>query len=166
MAVTGRLLKLWAPGGLLLACLALFLAACAADPPPGPADAPPGLKDGYYTAEAREFDDQGWKEYLTIYVFNGRIVNAEYNSRNSRGFLRSWDMADKRRTTRATGTNQSRYSREYTVALLNLQDPDKVAPIPGSGWIHPNFQRLAQAAVRQAQAGDHRVALVRLKDWH
>jgi major membrane immunogen (membrane-anchored lipoprotein) len=126
----------------------------------------PGLKNGYYTAEAVEFDALGWKEYLTIYVFNGRIVSAEYNSRNSRGFLRSWDMADKRRSTLATGTNQSRYSRDYTVALLNRQDPAKITPVPGASRVHRKFQRLAEAAGKQSQAGNRRVAFVRLRDRH
>ena len=141
---------------LLALALALFSAACA----PGP----PELKDGYYTAEAAAFDAQGWKEYLTICVFNERIVSAEYNARNSRGFPRSWDMADKRRSTLATGTNQSKYSREYAAALLNRQDPAQIIPIPGAGQVFPNFQRLAAEAVKQARAGNPKVALVRLMD--
>lgn len=145
-----------------LAALALFLAACAPGPPPGT----PGLQDGYYTAEDVNFDDQGWKEYLTIYVFNGRIVSAEYDSRNSRGFLRSWDMADKRRSAQATGTNQSKYSREYSAALLNRQDPAQITPVPGASQVLPNFQRLAEAALKQAREGNPGVAFVRLKDRH
>jgi len=140
----------------LALALALFPAACDPEPPPGTT----GLKDGYYTAETVTFDDQGWKEYLTIYVFNGRIVSAEYDSRNSRGFLRSWDMADKRRSTLATGTNQSRYSREYAAALLNRQDPAQIAPVPGASQVLPNFQRLAEEALKQARAGDPGVAFV------
>ncbi|MDL2226432.1 hypothetical protein LJB86_02110 [Deltaproteobacteria bacterium OttesenSCG-928-M10] len=38
----------------------------------------PGLRDGYYTAEAAEFDQLGWKEFLTIYVNNNIIVTAGY----------------------------------------------------------------------------------------
>jgi major membrane immunogen (membrane-anchored lipoprotein) len=120
------------------------------------------LKDGYYTAEAVDFDQLGWKEYLTIYVCDGRIVSAEYNARNSRGFLRSWDMADKRRSTLDTGTNQGKYSRAYAVALLNRQDPARVDPAPGAARNHPHFQRLAEAAIAQARAGSRRVALVPL----
>ncbi|MDR2725730.1 MAG: FMN-binding protein [Candidatus Adiutrix sp.] len=141
---------LWA--GLALAAL-VVVGGCAE----GPQDL---LKDGYYTAEAAEFDPQGWKEFLTIYVCDGRIVSAQYNSRNSRGFLRSWDMADKRRSTQSTGTNQSKYGRAYTMALLNRQDPAQVTPIPGAAQAHPNFQRLAEAAIIKARNGDQRVAFV------
>jgi major membrane immunogen (membrane-anchored lipoprotein) len=144
-------------GGLSLALGGLFLGGDASEPRTG-RDGP--LNDGYYTAEAAHFDEQGWKEYITIYVFNGRIASAEYNSRNPRGFLRSWDMADKRRSILTTGTNQSIYSRHYTASLLNWQDPDKVPPLPGAVRGHRNFQRLAQAALKQARAGSRRVAFV------
>ena len=118
------------------------------------------LRDGYYTAEAAEFDAQGWKEFLTIYVCDGRIVSAQYNSRNSRGFLRSWDMDDRRRGALPTGVNHSKYGRAYTVALLSRQDPSQVTPIPGATQTHPHFQRLAEAAMAKARDGDHRVAFV------
>jgi len=122
------------------------------------------LKDGYYTAEAAEYNSEGWKEFLTIYVSAGRIVSAEYNSKNLSGFLRSWDMADKRLSNITTGTNQSKYARAYTTALLNRQDPAKITPIPGAVKAHPNFQLLAAAAVAQSKAGSHRPAFVELKD--
>jgi len=154
-----RAILAWPAWAALALGLALFPAACGEGPPPG-------LKDGYYTAEAAAFDAQGWKEFLTICVFNGRIVSAEYDSRNSSGFLRSWDMADKRRSTQATGTNQSRYSREYAAALLHRQDPDLLTPVPGASQVHQNFQSLAQAAVKKALAGDRGVAFVPLKDRH
>jgi major membrane immunogen (membrane-anchored lipoprotein) len=158
---------------LTLALLAvLFPGGCGEGAPSGSPSEPPGpgagrggaLNDGYYTAEAAQFDGQGGKEYLTIYVFNGRIVSVEYNSRNVRGFLRSWDMADKRRSVLTSGTNQSRYGRHYTVSLLNWQDPDKVDPLPGAVRGHRNFQRLAKAALKQARAGSRRVAFVQLED--
>ena len=146
---------LWA--GLALATALGVMGACAE----GPQNI---LRDGYYTAEAAEFDSQGWKEFLTIYVCDGRIASAQYNSRNLKGFLRSWDMADKRRSALTTGTNQSKYGRAYTVALLNRQDPAQVTPIPGAAQAHPRFQRLAEAAITKARKGDQRVAFVSFEE--
>ena len=122
------------------------------------------MKDGYYTAEAAEFNSQGWKEFLTINVSAGRIVSAEFNSKNASGFLRSWDMADKRRSNMDTGTNQSRYARLYTADLLNRQDPAMVGPIPGAVRAHQNFQLLAEAAVAQSKTGRQKVVFVKLQD--
>jgi major membrane immunogen (membrane-anchored lipoprotein) len=147
-------------GGLAWLALAAALGimtACAE----GPQDM---LKDGYYLAEAAQFDSQGWKEFLNIYVCDGLIVSAQYDSRNSRGFLRSWDMADKRRSVLTMGTNQSKYSRAYTMGLLTRQDPALVTPIPGAAHAHPNFQRLAEAAMTQARRGNQKVAFVSLQD--
>jgi major membrane immunogen (membrane-anchored lipoprotein) len=75
-------------------------------------------------------------------------------------------MADKRRSVLTSGTNQTRYGRHYTASLLNWQDPDKVAPLPGAVRGHRHFQRLAQAALNQARAGSHRVAFVSFEDQH
>jgi major membrane immunogen (membrane-anchored lipoprotein) len=141
---------------MLLAAL-VIMAACVSEPQNL-------LHDGYYTAEAAEFDTQGWKEFLTIYVSAGRIVSATYNARNASGFLRSWDMADRRRSNMATGTNQNKYARAYTTSLLNRQDPDRVTPVPGAAWAHPNFQALASAAVAQSKAGKQRLVFVELLD--
>ena len=46
------------------------------------------LKDGYYTAEQAEFDEHGWKEYVTICVSGGEIILIEYNAFNASGFIK------------------------------------------------------------------------------
>jgi len=63
----------------------------------------PRLKDGYCTAEMDDFDSgdrtpgnitgighEGWKEYITIYVRNSRIITAECNAENESGLIKSW----------------------------------------------------------------------------
>ena len=64
---------------LSLLLLASLLTACGS---------PTGLQDGYYTAQAAEFNF-GWKEYITILVKGGRIISVEYNAENARGFIKS-----------------------------------------------------------------------------
>ena len=51
----------------------------------------PRLQDGYYTAQAEEFN-YGWKEYITILVKGGNIVSVEYNAENASGFIKMWDL--------------------------------------------------------------------------
>ena len=134
----------------------------AAGPTACSTDASKLMEDGYYTAEAFGFDAQGWKEFLTIYISDDRIVIAEYDAKNASGFLRSWDMADMRAMNAALGTYHNKYARAYTMALLNRQDPDQIQPLPGAAHAHRPFQRLAEAALAQARAGDKRVAFVDL----
>ena len=142
--------------------LSLVLAAAlsAAGPAGCSPEAPDRLLDGYYTAEAADFDPQGWKEFLTIYVSAGRIVSAEYDARNASGFLRTWDIAEMRTSNNARASHQIQAARAYRATLLTRQDPTKIGPLPGLAQAHPAFQRLAEAAVAQARSGDPRVVFV------
>lgn len=123
-----------------------------------------GMQDGYYTAETAVFDENGWKEFLTIYVSDGKIVTAEYNARNASGFIKSWDMEYMRRMNLTDGTYPNEYTRTYMVALLNWQNPSEVDAITGATHSHKTFQRLAAAAIEKAKAGDKQVALIGLNE--
>jgi major membrane immunogen (membrane-anchored lipoprotein) len=120
------------------------------------------LSDGYYTAELASFDAHGWKEYLSIYINNNKIITVEYNAKNASGFIKSWDMDYMRRMNAADGTYPNQYTRTYSVALVNRQDPAKVDVITGATDSYFTFRLLAEAAIAQARAGDRRVAFVEL----
>lgn len=120
------------------------------------------MRNGYYTAEATSFDAQGWKEFLTIYVYNNKIVTVEYNSRNSSGFIRTWDMDHMRDMKARTGGYPTKYTREYATALLNRQSPESISPIPGGEDFYLSFKLLAEAAITRAITGNSQTALVEL----
>jgi major membrane immunogen (membrane-anchored lipoprotein) len=120
------------------------------------------LSNGYYTAEIASFDTHGWKEYLSIYIDNNRIVTVEYNAKNASGFIKSWDMDYMRRMNATDGTYPNQYTRAYSVALVNRQDPAKVDAITGATDSYNTFRLLAEAAIAHARAGDRRVAFVEL----
>jgi major membrane immunogen (membrane-anchored lipoprotein) len=121
-----------------------------------------GMHEGYYTAEASQFDDEGWKDFLTIYVTNDKIVTIEFNAYNEAGFLRTWDPDYQRRKKEETGLHPSEYLRRYTSELLSLQNPEKVLVVAGAEHPHRTFQLLTEAAINQAKAGDESVILVEL----
>lgn len=120
------------------------------------------MQDGYYTAETATFDDYGWKEYITIYVSDAKIVTVEYDARNSSGFIKSWDMDYMRKMNAADGTYPNEYIRTYKVALLNWQNPEDVDAVSGATESYVLFKRLAEAAMAQARTGDKHVAFVEL----
>jgi major membrane immunogen (membrane-anchored lipoprotein) len=120
------------------------------------------LLDGYYTAEFASFDVYGWKEYLSIYINNNKIVTVEYNAKNASGFIKSWDMDYMRHMNAASGTYPNKYTRAYSISLLNRHDPDKVDVISGATDSYYTFRLLAEAVISQARAGDRRVAFVDL----
>ena len=118
------------------------------------------LADGFYTAEAAVFDEHGWKEYITIYVYANSIVTVEYNAKNASGFIKSWDMEYMRTMNAVDGTYPNRYTREYAEALLLRQTPEQVDAISGATHSYVTFLQLAEAAIAQARAGDANVAFV------
>jgi major membrane immunogen (membrane-anchored lipoprotein) len=118
------------------------------------------MQDGYYTAQAKHYDADGWKDYVTIYVSGGRIVTVEFNATNSAGFTRSWDMDYQRAVRAKTGMLPSLYLRAYVTDLQSLQNPDRVRPVARAERQHAVFQALAAAAILHAEAGDGSVASV------
>lgn len=120
------------------------------------------MQNGFYTAEAKDFDSKGWKEYVTIYVSKNTIITVDYNAKNASGFIKSWDMEYMRKMNATDGTYPNKYTREYAEALINRQDPDKVDAISGATHSHVSFQQLVRAVVAQARAGDPNVIYVDL----
>lgn len=122
------------------------------------------MQDGYYTSEAASFNSHGWKEYLTIYVSDNKIVTVEYGAYNASGFLKSWDMDYMRNMNRLDGTYPNEYSRTYRIALLNWQTPDGIDAMTGATDSHDSFQLLTEAVIAQARAGNKQVALIELPE--
>jgi major membrane immunogen (membrane-anchored lipoprotein) len=119
------------------------------------------LPNGYYTAEMADFDEHGWKEFVSIHVNNGRIVTVEYNAKNASGFIKSWDPDYMRVMNAADRTYPNEYTRIYATALVDLQDPLLVDAISGATTSYHTFIALAGAALEQARAGSKQIALVK-----
>jgi major membrane immunogen (membrane-anchored lipoprotein) len=119
------------------------------------------LKDGYYTAEQAEYN-YGWKEFLTIYVKNGKIITAEYNAKNASGFIKSWDMDYMRRMNEADNNYPNKYTRAYVSELLNRQDVEGIDAMSGATDSFGSFKMLAIAVIAHAKAGNKRVAFVNI----
>lgn len=118
------------------------------------------MKDGFYTAEMAEYDDFGWKEYVTLYIADDKIVTVDYNAKNTSGFIKSWDMEYMRLMNESDGTYPNKYTREYAQALLNHQNPEKIDAITGATHSYETFQMLVKAAMIQAENGDKNVAFI------
>ncbi|MDR1312326.1 MAG: FMN-binding protein [Deltaproteobacteria bacterium] len=121
------------------------------------------LHDGYYSSESMSYDQEGWKDYLTIYVNNGQITIVEYDARNLSGFRRSWDMDRMLAWNSSHGVRPTRYLLSYQNALLTLQDPRRIQPLPGGRNMYETFTSLAEAAIARSRSGDNQVAFVRLQ---
>lgn len=119
----------------------------------------PRLQDGYYTAQAEEFN-YGWKEYITILVKGGNIVSVEYNAENASGFIKSWDNAYMQTMLHSDGTYPNEYTRYYANQLLEGQGEGNIDAITGASSSHASFQILAQAVLEQARKGDSSIVFI------
>jgi len=119
-----------------------------------------GLQDGYYTAEATHFGADGWKEYITIYVSDSKIIAVEYDAYNASGLVRSWDIKNMRAMKAAVGAYPNEYTRLYAQSLVDLQDPAVLDMITGATYSGGLFLLLAEAVIEKAKAGDKHMALV------
>ena len=111
-------------------------------------------QDGYYTAEAAEFDAHGWKEYVTVYVSTGQILLVEYNAFNTAGFIKSWDMDYMRVMNASDGTYPNAYTRYYGEKLLTDQGIQNIDIISGATHSYYSFLQLAEAVLENARRGD------------
>jgi major membrane immunogen (membrane-anchored lipoprotein) len=145
------------PGLIASLLLIPLLGACS-----GSASGEDKIFNGYYTAEAAAFDRYGWKEYITVFIDDNRIVTVEYDAKNAAGFLKSWDMAYLRRMNALTGNYPTKYIRAYENALLDRQDPAGIDALAGATESNGSFKLLAAAAINQARAGDKKVVPVEL----
>ena len=135
---------------LAVLALALLLTACGGGK---------SLQDGYYTAQAAEFN-HGWKEYITIMVKGGSIVSVEYNAENASGFIKSWDNAYMQTMLHANGTYPNEYTRYYANQLLEGQGEGSIDALSGASSSHGSFQLLAKAVLEQARLGDSSIVFV------
>jgi major membrane immunogen (membrane-anchored lipoprotein) len=126
----------------------------------GCARQPTGLQNGYYTAEMKEFDANGWKEYITIYVSENRIIAAEYDAYNASGLVKSWDINYMRAMKAAIGAYPNEYTRLFAQSLVDLQAPAAVQTITGATYSNSLFLLLAEAVIEKAKTGDKHMALV------
>lgn len=117
------------------------------------------LKDGYYTAEMSDFSN-GWKEYLRIQVKHGAIVSAEFNAKNESGFIKAWDNSYMKNMIDLRGTYPNKYTREYVQQLLDEQSDIQVDAVSGASTSGSNFEKLVEAVLKQAEAGDSKTAVV------
>ncbi len=137
---------------LFLLCASLLLAALS-----GCAPEDTVMHDGYYSARADSFGEDGWKEFLTLYVHNNRIITVEYNARNASGLVMSWDVLYLSRLKAAMGIHPNQIIREYANELLNRQNPANIRRIKRDTRFYDSFITLAAGATAQAKAGDKTV---------
>ena len=101
-----------------------------------------GMKDGTYKAQFKDYDDHGWKDYVSITVKDGKITDVDYDSMNADGTKKSEDQAYRE--------SMEPVSKTYPAKFYN---PKKVDAVTGATNSSNDFKILAVEAIKAAKAG-------------
>ena len=118
------------------------------------------MKDGYYTAQMTDYDSFGWKEYLTVRVFGGKVIHIEYDAANQSGLIRSWDMDYMRYMNSISGIYPNAFTRFYEGELLQKQSVGRIDHLSGATVSYYSFLKLAEAVLDNAFLGETKISLV------
>ncbi|MGM0124425.1 hypothetical protein IGI37_001803 [Enterococcus sp. AZ194] len=111
-------------------------------------------KDGEYRAEAKEFDDKGWKEYVVVKIADGKITEAEFNAEDKDGKLKTEDADYKENMNKVNKTYPEKYMKELSDALVEKQKASDVEAVTGATHSSSDFVALANEALSYAAKGE------------
>ncbi|WP_446899707.1 FMN-binding protein [Clostridium sp. LBM24168] len=113
------------------------------------------LKDGDYKAEAKNFDNRGWKPFVQIQVKDGKVVSARYDCINKEGKYKTEDQDyNKNMASKTNGMNPVKYSKQLTDDLINKQDASKVDTVTGATESSKIFKELSEKLIDKVKKGD------------
>lgn len=121
-----------------------------------------GMKDGTYTAEDKNFDDHGWKAYVTIIVSGGKVSDTKFDYTSEDGTTKSKNVVYGEKMSQIAGITPDEYLPQYENALVTTQDPTKIEVVTGATTSHKDFKTLAKIAMDAAKVGNTNTAQVEL----
>ena len=113
-----------------------------------------GMKDGVYKAQYKDYDDHGWKDYVSITVEGGQITSVDYDAMNQDGAKKSEDTAYRESMEPVSNTYPAKFYKELEDQLTEMQDPKKVDAVTGATTSSNDFKILATEAIKAAKSGN------------
>ncbi|HHT6778902.1 TPA: FMN-binding protein, partial [Listeria monocytogenes] len=80
------------------------------------------MTDGTYKLEEKNFDDKGWKGFMSIEVKDGKITKANYDYEDKDGKLKSDDADYEKNMKAKSGTGPKEYIPALNKSLVEKQD--------------------------------------------
>lgn len=111
-----------------------------------------GLYDGIYKAEAKDFDEHGYKAYATVIVKDGKIANAYYDELSKdTGTYKSHDENYQKNMKDKSGVSDNEAYAKLIEALIAKQDASQVDAVTGATGTTGNFKELMGEALSYAK---------------
>lgn len=110
--------------------------------------------DGTYKVEAKEFDENGWKEHVELVIKDGKISEVTYDAVDKDGKLKTADATYKEKMQAASKTYPEKYTKELADQLIKTQNVNEVEVVTGATHSSENFKKLAEEALMFAEKGE------------
>ena len=119
------------------------------------------LVDGTYKAEFRDYDANGWKDYVELTVKDGELYEVVYDSASEKGTkLKSEDEGYKADMEAIVGTYPAKYSKDLINQFLESGKVTAVDIVAGATESTGNFKTLVMAVMKAAADGDTETVIV------
>ncbi|EUJ33910.1 lipoprotein [Listeria floridensis FSL S10-1187] len=112
------------------------------------------MTDGTYKLEEQNFDDKGWKAFMSIEVKDGKITKANYDYKNKDGKLKSEDADYQKMMKDKVGTGPQEYLKQLDESLVKNQAAGAVEVVSGATHSSDAFINYANQLIQAAQRGD------------
>lgn len=119
-------------------------------------------KDGTYHAEAKDFDEHGWKEYVNVTVADGKITEVEFDALSEEDGSKKTDNQEYKDAYLGAGfdTYPADYTEKLEKALIEKQDAAQVDAVAGATHSSDFFKELMKALDANMKKGDTNAVLV------
>lgn len=119
-------------------------------------------KDGTYKATFDRTDVRDWQAFVELTVKDGKIATAKYDYTNADGAIRSDDKNYEEAFAAANKFTPKEAFTRLGEELVATQDANRIDVVSGATHSSRNFDTLAKAAAKNAEAGTTDEAIVPL----
>ena len=119
------------------------------------------LVDGTYRAEFKDFDANGWKDYVEVSVVDGELNEVVFDSVNEDGTkLKSEDESYKVEMEQMVGTYPAKYNKDLINQFIESGKVTGVDIVAGATESTGNFKTLIIEAMTNAASGNTETEIV------
>ena len=119
------------------------------------------LVDGTYRAEFKDFDTNGWKDYVEVSIVEGQLNEVVFDSVAEDGVkLKSEDESYKVEMEQMVGTYPAKYNKDLINQFIQSGKVTSVDIVAGATESTGNFKTLVIEAMKNAATGDTEVEIV------
>ena len=119
------------------------------------------LTDGTYRAEFKDFDANGWKDYVEVTIVDGQLDEVIFDSVDESGEkLKSQDESYKAEMEQMVGTYPAKYNKDLINQFIQSGKVTSVDIVAGATESTGKFKTLIIEAMTNAAAGNTEVEIV------